>query len=91
MDPLACLKSAENAIMDGQEDIASDRLDAYVNWRGIGGHEPTMTGLEPVILETGTMPPVPWTQPGDHFHRELVGRFEAIFGPYLDGRLPDDN
>lgn len=84
MDPEACLLAAETAIVDGEEDLAIDALENYVNWRGMGGYEPKIH----IQYSCGDEFKYDGSLTGDYFHRDLIRRFELKFGPYLDARLP---
>lgn len=46
MDPCACLIDAGWAILQHKQEIASTHLDDYVKWRGKGGYEPDMAGMD---------------------------------------------
>lgn len=80
MDPEACLLAAETAIFDGEEQLAIDALENYVNWRGMGGYEP-LVGIK--YKDEDNI-----ERNGDWFHKGLIVRYETKFGPYLDARLP---
>lgn len=81
MDPEACLLAAETAIMDGEENLAIDALENYVNWRGKGGYEPTIGSYTELTIPNEL-------NGGDAFFSRLITQYETKFGPYLDARLP---